>query len=251
MAIGEDMEEVKYDPLTDYELKTFNDSTGHETNCPKCKGKGYIMRAKKENGVFYPYVTECECMRDKKESQIAKNSGTLQLLDYKFSNYKTPEQWQKNIKALAEENAKTKEWFFVGGQSGAGKTHICSAITNYQRRHGVKVKYIIWTDEINKLKDFESTDHMDTLKQIECLYIDDMFKKISTKGGQGLTSADITKTWELINFRANNKLKTIISTECTIDDIMQIDESLAGRIKKQAGKYVLNIPRDSKRNYRL
>lgn len=237
--------------IAESEADTFNSSVGHETDCKICKGKGYIMAVEVEHGRYYTYVKECRCMRDKIAKQEAKNSGTEQLLEYQFSNFYTKSEWQNNLKELAMENAKSKDWFFVGGQSGAGKTHICSAIANYQRKHGVRVKHIVWTDEIDKLKDFESTVHMDNLKMVECLYIDDMFKKVAVKDKQGLTPADITKTWELLNFRANNKLKTIISTECTFDDLVGIDESLAGRIKQKAGKYTLSLSRDIDKNMRL
>ncbi|MET3616758.1 DNA replication protein DnaC [Peptoniphilus olsenii] len=237
--------------LAIFEMNGFNSAIGSETNCTKCRDKGYIMQIKKENGIYYPYVTECSCIKSKKAETKAEKSGTKPLLKFSFDNFFVTHDWQKNIKNLAEENAKTKDWFFIGGQSGAGKTHICSAISNYQSRKNIRVKHIVWTDEIDKLKNFDDTSLIDELKRVECLYIDDMFKKAISDNGISLTNADITKTWELLNFRANNKLKTIISTELTHDELVKIDESLAGRIKAKAGKFVINLYRDKDKNLRL
>lgn len=232
-------------------MESYNTTKGKETNCPKCSGRGYTMEVVEDMGVFYPIVVECICMKNKRTKQEAEKNGIIPLLQYSFDNYKTWTSWQENIKNLAEENAGLKDWWFIGGQSGAGKTHISAAIANYQRKKGVKTKYIVWTDEINKLKNYEDTSYLETLKRVECLYIDDLFKRVGTNGTNGLTSPDITKTWELLNFRASNKLKTIISTELTLDEILTIDESLAGRIKQKAHKYCLSLKKDKAKNMRM
>lgn len=50
----------------------------------------------------------------------------------------------------------------------------------------------------------------------------------------------------------NEKLITIISSEFTLENIMKIDEAVAGRIAEKTGseKYCLNLPKDSSKNYR-
>lgn len=234
------------------EMNSFNHTRGTETNCPKCKGRGYTMEVLKEFNNFYTVAVECSCMKNRKTETEVKKSGTRPLLDYSFENYNTLQDWQANIKNKAMKNAKSKDWFFLGGQSGSGKTHICSAIANYQRKNGVKVKYIVWTDEINKLKNFEDNSYMEELKRVECLYIDDFFKRPITQGNlPNLSSPDIDKTWELINFRSLNKLKTIISSELTMNDLLRVEESLGSRIKQEAGEYALSLKKDSAKNIRI
>ena len=88
------------------------------------------------------------------------------------------------------------------------------------------------------------------MKRVECLYIDDLFKKVGTKYSDGLTSSDITKTWELINHRNLNDLKTIISSEMTLIDILNVDESLGSRIKQSAKNYTVTVSEDVGRNMR-
>ena len=81
--------------------------------------------------------------------------------------------------------------------------------------------------------------------------IRDRFKKIGTKYSDGLTSSDITKTWELINYRNLNNLKTIISSEMTLIDILNVDESLGSRIKQSAKNYSVTVPGDVRKNMRI
>ncbi len=234
-----------------WEMNSFNETPGNKTHCKRCKGKGYIMGVIRKFDSYYTIVKECDCMANIKACREVKNSGMAQLLNYSFNNYKVESNWQADIKKRAMANANTKDWFFIGGQSGSGKTHICCAIANYQRRKGVRVKYIVWTDTINKLKDFEDDSYMSELKKVECLYIDDLFKKIGTKYSDGLTSSDITKTWELINYRNLNNLKTIISSEMTLIDILNVDESLGSRIKQSAKNYSVTVPGDVRKNMRI
>ena len=40
--------------------------------------------------------------------------------------------------------------------------------------------------------------------------------------------------FEILNYRYTAKLPTIVSSECVLDDLIQIDESLAGRIAERA-----------------
>lgn len=234
-----------------WEMNSFNETPGNKTHCNKCKGKGYIMGVICRFDNYYTIVKECDCMANLKACREVKNSGMGQLLNYTFDNYRVESNWQADIKRRAMANANTKDWFFIGGQSGSGKTHICSAIANYQRSKSVRVKYIVWTDAINKLKDFEDNSYMNELKMVECLYIDDLFKKVGTKYSDGLTSSDITKTWELINHRNLNNLKTIISSEMTLIDILNVDESLGSRIKQSAKNYFVNVTEDVRKNMRI
>jgi DNA replication protein DnaC len=85
---------------------------------------------------------------------------------------------------------------------------------------------------------------MDKLKTIQVLYIDDFFK------GK-ITEADINAMFELLNYRYINRLQTIISSELMFDAIMNVDQAIAGRIKQQAGEFLIQITKDNGKNFRL
>lgn len=229
-------------------------------HCDVCHNKGMVMRAGQDGrGGWTTFSGECKCMAIRRTIRRMQRSGLKNIIrDYTFDKFQTPEEWQKTIKEAAQEYAQRPEgWFFIGGQSGAGKSHICTAICREFLLGGREVKYMLWRDDIVQLKgavtDAEQYGRMmDHYKQIDILYIDDLFK--TGKGLDGAkqhpTAADVNAAFEILNFRYNDPKKlTIISSECTIDDILDIDEAVGGRIFERAKAFSLRP--DKSRNYRL
>ena len=94
------------------------------------------------------------------------------------------------------------------------------------------------------------------IKTIPVLYIDDFFKPVRNREGvlETPSAADVRIAYEIINHRYNDKsLITIISSERFLTEIAsEIDEATGGRIAEMATpKYLINIGRQSGRNYRL
>lgn len=247
------MEEKEFLELT---AKTYNDEQGNLdlVDCPTCKNKGYIMKVVYSD--FYKHyqqvVVECECKEQRKALLQAKYSGLGDYLNKTIDDFKTCEIWQKNIKLKAIDycSSENNEWFIICGQSGCGKTLICSIISNYLLHRKRQVKYITWTDFISKLKRDMMGDnsnqvsaYLEETKTVEVLYIDELLKKYN--------DTDLKYIIEIINYRYTNNLKTIISSERTIDDLIDIDEATFSRVIEKADKYVINIPKDKKKNYRL
>lgn len=245
--------------------ETFNASSGSlneqdEYNCDICHNKGLIMKAyQQESGLWSTACRECKCMDVRRSIKKMNRSGLKNIIrDYTFSKFAVVDPWQQTLKEAAEAYAQKPEgWFFIGGQSGAGKTHLCTAICREFLLAGTSVKYMLWRDDIVKLKNAlgEPAQYdalMTEYKTVEVLYIDDLFK--TGKGADGAkqrpTSADINIAFEILNFRYNNpKLLTIISSECTINDILDIDEATGGRIFEKAKAFSLKP--DKAKNYRL
>ena len=76
------------------------------------------------------------------------------------------------------------------------------------------------------------------------LYIDDFLK------GR-FTDTDITLAFDLINYRYNNKLTTIITSELTFSQLMGIDAAIAGRIKERSKGFFMEISKGDDKNFRL
>lgn len=235
-----------------------NEDDGY--NCKVCLNKGWIMRAGPDpRGVWTTFNSECKCQAVRRTIKRMKRSGLKNIIkDYTFDKFEATDPWQQTIKDAAMEYAKDPHgWFFIGGQSGAGKTHICTAICREFLLGGREVKYMLWRDDIVQIKqavnDYERyTDLMDQYKKVEILYIDDLFKTGKSVDGdiQKPTGADINAAFEILNFRYNDPDKlTIISSECTINDILEIDEAVGGRIFEKAKAFSLKP--DRSRNYRL
>lgn len=234
-------------------------------DCPICKNKGQIAIVVEHNGIYSDTNCFCKCDEIRRQRIRLKKAGLLHMVDTcTFDSYQTPDKWHVSVKKLAQQFCKDEDhhFFFIGGQSGAGKTHICTAITaHYIYQKGMKAKYMVWFEEANRLKGLvtepgEYTAAMDEIKKTDVLYIDDLFKPIKGANGQITppSYADIRLAMEIINYRYNNPgLVTIISGERTIDELIYLDEALAGRIAQlsKEGGYCINLAKDSGKNWRL
>ena len=231
--------------------------TGYE--CAKCKNKGYIYKVEEREDVygklFYTEVAcKCDCMRIREELRRIHNSGLSKLLKrYTFKAYNATEDWQRYvIKEACDFVKKPEGWFYYGGQPGCGKTHICTAIVGYLLKQGRAAKYMLWQDDITKIKQAVNDGEVyeaiiNSYKTAEILYIDDFFK---TRRGDFVSTADVNATFRIINYRYNEELPTIISSELSIQQIVEIDEALGSRIAEMANHKIF-IERDSHKNYRF
>ena len=245
-----DREQIKVD--------SYNASAGERHledgyDCPICKNKGIAMRLDVTNGYPRGVFGDCKCIPIRNAILRMRRSGLKDIIkDYTFGKYDDVDPWQKSIKAVAMEYANDPHgWFFIGGQSGSGKTHICTAICRELLLQGRGVLYMLWRDEVVPLKAMvtESADYVAAIekyKNAEVLYIDDLFK---TGKDQRPTGGDVNVAFEILNHRYNSKLPTIISSECTTSALLDIDEAVAGRILERAIPF--NLMPDRARNYRL
>lgn len=229
-------------------------------DCPKCKNKGFIYVPELYLDHYSPKYVTCDCAKARQTIGALTRSGLGSVVhDYTFANYMVSEPWQRSVvdKAMSYLDSENANWFFFGGTSGCGKTHICTAITVSLIKRGKEAKYMLWRDEASRLKaminDGDYAEEMRKYKTIDVLYIDDLFKtgKTEMQGKQRPTQADINLAFEILNSRAMQKKITIISSESTLLDLIDIDEAIGGRIKKECGDYCLNIAPDRSKNYRL
>ena len=227
-------------------------------NCDICKNKGYTIKTVESDGMWENVQCTCKCERSRKSIRNLKASGLANVIDYyRFDNFKATEEWQKGMYDLAKTFSMaldSNDWLFMGGQSGSGKTHLCSAVAIELLRRGKEVKYMLWRDESRKIKDdnYNGGKLIEYYKNVEVLYIDDLFKTGRAYGEevQKPTAGDINLAFEIINSRVAQKRKTIISSESTIFELFDIDEAVAGRIKQMCGAYCISISKDTNKNYR-
>lgn len=220
-------------------------------DCQKCHNKGRVMRVVDGRLV----IGECQCMPARKSIALMQKSGLGELLDRcTFDAYKTQSHWQEEAKKIAVAYASNHDgrWFVASGCRGSGKTHLCTAICGELLRSGIGVRYMLWVDESRRLKsavndNAEYLRIIEPLKTVKVLYIDDLFKprteddRYTGKRRRVTASgADITLAYEILNNRyMREDLLTIISTELSIEEIMDLDPALGSRIyEKSKGNYI-------------
>lgn len=218
--------------------------------CHKCKNKGYIAEVK--NGIMV--TRECECIAWRRSLIRIRKSGLSDMLArYTFEAWKTPETWQKKAYEKATDYVQngSGKWFVASGCVGSGKSHLCTAICGKFLDAGLEVRYMMWRDLGSRIKAAvnDSEEYNRLLKPLKCtkvLYIDDFLKA----GKTGITQGDINLAFELLNYRYNDrKLITVISSELTIEQIMEFDEAVGSRIYERSKEYYLKIT--GNKNWRL
>ncbi len=251
-----------FEEHTQHQCDAMNKTAGEleDYDCPKCKNKGVIYFVGEDGEIK---CRECSCMAIRASMARIRNSGLQNLLDlYTFDRFEAEAPLQRLMKSSAEKYLEDENggWFFIGGQSGAGKSHICTAIAGELLRRGKAVRYMLWKDESTKIKatinDEDKYDRLIApLKTVPVLYIDDLFKPVYDDRGMRRqpNPGDISLAFEIINSRyiAGPRGTTIISSEWTMNDLQRVDPATAGRIFQRAQNYCLSIAPGKDRNYRL
>jgi DNA replication protein DnaC len=252
---------LSYREYTQKQCDYLNATPGHLTgyDCAICKNKGVVYFVGEDDEIR---ARPCHCREIRNSMKRIRNSGLETLLNrYTFESFQTDMPLQKKMKhtALKFLDDCAGKWFFAGGQSGAGKTHICTAISRELLCRGKSVRYMLWSDESVQIKaavndEFEYAKLIDPLKRVSVLYIDDLFKPVQDDTGERRqpNPGDIRLAFELLNFRyIHPDLITIISSEWTIDELQDIDPAIGGRVYQRSKDYCLTISREEYKNYRL
>lgn len=247
-----------FKPMTEeeyakYQADLYNSSEGNlkYVDCKICRNKGYIQHYDK---YFNTYMTECECMAKRKSIARLQKSGLGNLIERcTFDSYDVQNLWQKKVKDTALEyiGDTSGSWFYIGGQSGCGKTHICTAISVALINQGRTLKYEIWRNIFHRLQSLQFdnekyNDKLNELQSVDVLYIDDFMKSLD----RSKINTELNFAFEIINARYIAGKPTIISSELDISQLNALDNALAGRVVEKSGKFTISIS-GSDKNYRL
>lgn len=253
------------DNYSEHQRNMYNKSVGSLNeadgiNCDKCHNKGFIAIVEDD----YIKMRECECMKKRKVVTNIKSSGLGRLLEEKsFENFRTEGNgdWRNIAKrrCMNYSESKGKEWLYVGGQSGCGKTHLCTAVCKRLIERGYTVKYYLWMDLVNEYNSsrYDNAKHMSFREKItapEVIYIDDFLKTMGGGDDKNGKPSDLSLylAYEVISLRDNIKKKTIISSEFLIEDVANFDRSIAGRIiENTPSEYKVLVNIDKDKDYRL
>lgn len=266
-AMNFEQEEVMKTP-EELKIEWFNSTDGDRNqedgyDCPLCRNRGVIAKlVTSPDGHQRVAFTDCECVGIRNTIGRMQRSGRANVIKkYTFQTFHVENNFQRKMKDAAQAYVKAgKGWFFMGGQSGCGKSHMGTAIFREFLLSGKSAQYMAWREDAVRLKKLLGQDgmaycdEMEKYKTATVLYVDDLFKTGKADGNQMQrpTQADINLAFEVLNYRADHpELLTIISSECTIKQLHEIDEAVAGRITEFAKPFILSINPDPAKNYRL
>lgn len=224
------------------ELKAFD--------CPECRNKGIIYFVQ-DNEIM---TRDCECMERRLFIDKLKASGLERLARLKtFKNFEVKTQIQYEMRRAAYDYAKadTDDWLYIGGQCGSGKTHLCVAVATKLLKTK-RVRYFVWEEGAGEILAKSGNDDaaerrkiVEAIKNAEVLYIDDFLRR------EKPTDAERKLAFEILNARYNRNLRTIITSEKTLDELYKIDRGIAGRISEMCGDYKFSVDHDPQKDYRI
>ncbi|MBE5782506.1 MAG: hypothetical protein E7329_04225 [Clostridiales bacterium] len=237
-----------------------NERSQEAEKCPLCGGTSWADVGELIDG--YHFVTPCRCAEASAAKRKMEESGLSQFMkDRTFDTFRIAKPFQQEMARTAAAfvqdylNAdpfKPRLWLFLGGQSGSGKTHLCTAVLNQLLNESIPCLYVSWLEESRRLKSrINETDYGEMIGKMlhtPVLYIDDLFK---SKDKTPPTDADIKVAFDIINGRYVKGNATIISSEWTLPELIAQDEAIGSRIKERSTSYALSISQDSTKNYRL
>lgn len=222
-----------------------------EYKCTTCKDTGQIIVKRECYGRFYTGIIECNCKKVERYKKNIEKSGLKEKLAVtKFKNFEAYNKELKLNKALALSFAYELDGnsALLLGQSGSGKTHLATAICGViLYEHKIPLIYATYREIIANIKPLTMDltariKAMDKYLNVPVLYIDDLFKGTATETDESII-------FEILDYRYNRNLKTIITSENSIEELLARNEALIGRIIEQSNGYILKFANTG--NYRL
>lgn len=207
---------------------------------------------------------ECECAKIRKINRLIKSSEiTAEFQKMGFKNFDVdkvtvPVKEMRNTalnyyKCFSDvRGTRVNSCLFIG-QSGCGKTHLLTAVSNgLMREQQIPVLYFPFLDGMGNISanDWErKAEIIQKMKDVEVLFIDDLFKPVGKTIKPIKWQAEVVI--EVVNHRYLNNMPILISTELSLTDLLDIDEAMASRMFEMASDFTVTIDKDMSNNFRL
>ena len=219
-------------------MSTINSSKDKQTKmpnkeiCPICGGVGFMRRNVPVDHPDFGRAVPCECkIRETQQAEFAdlrSSSGITHMSQMTFESFRpdgiglNPEK-RKNLRMVYEIARRFSQdahgWLLLKGGYGCGKTHLAAAIANDRLARGEQVLFIVAPDLLDHLRaTFAPTsrasydERFESIRNAPFLILDDF-------GAQSATAWANEKFFQLLNYRYNAQLPTVITTNRELEEI--------------------------------
>lgn len=205
-------------------------------DCRYCRNKGYILGVD-DNG--YEYYKECECMQTRRVGKVENSEYIDYITSKTFENFETKDDAHRTalFKCKRFITQKKLPFLFIGGSTGTGKTHLTTATFYKLVLHGYDNYYAKWESEYSALTSERTSDtvayrkRLNRLKYSQLLLIDDLLWRADKQP----TDGEFRLIKEILDERATRNLKTLMSSNYTLERLFNFNAVVGGRINEFAG----------------
>jgi DNA replication protein DnaC len=208
--------------------------TASSATCPICKGAGYLRADVPYGHPNFGKPIACECKeiertaRRRRQLQELSNLGELQDKNFENFNPNTSRSVYNAYHIALEYAEDPYGWLVLIGKVGCGKTHLGAAIANRLLTRGSLVLFSTVSDLLDHLRATfvpTSTEVYDQLfqkmREAALLVLDDL-------GAQQSSPWANEKLFQLLNYRYNSRIPTIITTNNT--GLQGVEERIRSRM---------------------
>lgn len=210
--------------------------------CRYCRGAGYLRYDVPVDDPRFGHLVVCECTRKelhaKRQQILLKTSRLDNLRHLTFDNWErkyvgapplnSPDSAYETA-LLYRENLSLNDrpWLFFHGTVGTGKTRLAAAIGNYRLDRGEPAVFMVVPELLDHLRAAYSPNSeigydelFESLKNTPLLILDELGMDTATPWARD-------KLYQLINYRYNTRLPTVITMNAGAE---AIDDRLWSRI---------------------
>lgn len=207
-----------------------------EPVCSHCDGAGYYKEAVPFGHPHFGVLFPCSCKLDEKEQRRIEELEQISNLDLfrdkNFESFIPDVPGVRRAYLRAVEYAKRPQgWLVLFGNYGTGKTHLAAAIANIALRRQMRVLFAIVPDLLDHLRatfgpssEVKYDNRFETIREVPLLILDDL-------GTENATPWAREKLFQIINYRYNDALPTVITSNRKPEDI---DQRIFSRMSDRA-----------------
>jgi len=211
-----------------------------ENVCPVCHGAGYYRLDVPVGDPSFGQPIPCACKEREIEERRRRNldrffslkpfsAKTFETFDVTLPGvreaYEVARRFAENVAGLSSDEPR---WLLLMGGYGTGKTHLAAAVAHRWLAAGQSVFFAVVPDLLDHLRaafapssEVPYDEMFDTIREVELLVLDDL-------GAENGTAWATEKLFQLINYRYNEGLPTVITTNQQLHTRM--DERIRSRL---------------------
>ncbi len=213
---------------------------GRSEVCPICEGLGYVRRDVPVGHPHFGKLFACSCRLQELETRRLErlramgNVGHLGHMSFETfvpDGYGLPPDKARNLRTAYEWAYQFAEaprgWLVLLGAYGCGKTHLAAAIANRCLERGQPVLFVVVPDLLDHLRATFSPaspvrydERFEDVRNAPVLVLDDL-------GAQSTSPWAQEKLYQILNYRYNARLPTVITSN---HDLEEIDLRLRSRM---------------------